>query len=69
MGREVPFWGKKKYQTKTKHTRQGCVPLAGFGSIQSKDPPYLSGKDIYSLGVNIRMKTCLPLPLWDGGII
>lgn len=69
MGREAPFWGKKKDQTKTKHTRQGCVPLEGFGSIQSKDAPYLRGKDIYSLRVNARMKFCLPLPLWDAGII
>lgn len=66
MGREAPFWGKKKYQTKTKRTRQGCVPLEGFGSIQSKDLPYFRGKDIYSLGVNARMKTCLPLPLFAG---
>lgn len=42
---KAPFWEEKEDQTNTKYTREGCVPLEGFVSIQSKDPPYLRGKD------------------------
>lgn len=31
---------------------KGVSSWKGFGSIQSEDPPYLSGKVIYRLGVS-----------------
>ena len=50
----------KRRPNKNKTCRgEGCVP---FGSIQSEDPPYLRGRDIYSWGVSAGMKAALPLP-------
>lgn len=68
MGREAPFWEEKRPNKNKTHKTRVCS-LGRFGSIQSKDPPYYRGKDIYSLEISIGKKTRLPLPLWDAGII